>query len=97
MLKVFVLSRKHLVSSFIYLKVQLQTLKTKSRMQSEPKTVPNRIAILWFRNDLRLVDNSILNDAIDLLNKKKLDFVVPFYCFDRDTLEGKSRLLKIPR
>lgn len=95
MLKISVLSRKYPVNIFLEAK---RTIKKKVIiMQTETKTSPNRIAILWFRNDLRLTDNSILNEAIDLISKKKIDKVVPFYCFDENTFEGKSRLLKIPR
>lgn len=56
-----------------------------------------RIGIVWFRNDLRVEDNNTLNEAIQSVDRKKLDAIVPFYCYDRELLEGKSRLLKVPR
>jgi len=56
-----------------------------------------KIGILWFRNDLRVHDNLVLNYAIDLINKKKLDKILPIYCYDKDLHDGKSRLAKLPR
>lgn len=56
-----------------------------------------RLAILWFRNDLRLSDNLTLNKCIDLIGKKEIDLVLPFYCFDTSILEGVSRQAKLPR
>ena len=37
----------------------------------------NDIAIVWFRNDLRVQDNTILKKAIS-----KHRFVIALYCFD---------------
>lgn len=73
------------------------TKRKSFKMSSPSSDQETRVAILWFRNDLRLHDNSILREAIELVNKKKLDKLVPFYCFDQDLFEGKSRLLQIPR
>lgn len=57
-----------------------------------------RLGLFWFRHsDLRLHDNNALNTAIDLVRQKKLDYIVPFYCFDRETFEGKSRQAQLPR
>lgn len=56
-----------------------------------------KIGIVWFRNDLRINDNSALNHAIDLINKSSLDCIVPFYCFDKDRFDGVSREAKLPR
>lgn len=61
------------------------------------KVVFQKIGIIWFRNDLRLNDNLVVNEAINNLNKKKIDYIIPFYCFDRNTFEGKSRVSKLPR
>lgn len=36
--------------------------------------------ILWFRNDLRLHDNPVLNYAVNAQAKQKE--VVPVFCFD---------------
>lgn len=56
-----------------------------------------RLGILWFRNDLRVHDNLLLNYAIDLIDKKKLDLILPIYCYDKDMFLGKSRQAKVPR
>lgn len=56
-----------------------------------------RIGILWFRNDLRVHDNLLLNQTIELLEKKKIDKILPIYCYDKDLFLGKSRLAKLPR
>lgn len=32
-----------------------------------------------------------------MIKKKKIDFVLPFYCFDKDILEGKSRVTNLDR
>jgi deoxyribodipyrimidine photolyase len=68
-----------------------------TKMTSQTKTRPNRVALVWFRNDLRLNDNLTLNKAIDLLNKKRVDAILPFYCYDKEMLDGLSRIAKIPR
>ncbi len=94
MLRAIVLSKEYKVNICLVVR---RTFTKKIKMQNETKNTPNRIAVLWFRNDLRLIDNSILNEAFDLISKKKIDKVVPFYCFDQNIFEGKSRLLKIPR
>ena len=57
----------------------------------------SKIAIVWFRNDLRVQDNLSLHTAFNMINKKKVDFVVPFYCFDKETFEGVSRQAKLAR
>jgi deoxyribodipyrimidine photo-lyase len=44
------------------------------------------IAIVWFRNDLRLHDNEAIYEA-----RKKCDFIVPVYVFDERTFLGKTR------
>ncbi|MHC8949708.1 deoxyribodipyrimidine photo-lyase [Sphingobacterium hungaricum] len=36
-----------------------------------------KVILVWFRNDLRLHDNEILQEAID-----KGSFIIPVYCFD---------------
>lgn len=59
--------------------------------------VKQRIGILWFRNDLRVHDNLLLNQTIELLEKKKIDKILPIYCYDKDLFLGKSRLAKLPR
>lgn len=59
--------------------------------------VTKRLAIVWFRNDLRVGDNLALHKCMDLVAKKQIDLVLPFYCFDRDIIEGVSRELKISR
>lgn len=56
-----------------------------------------RLAIVWFRNDLRLHDNLSLKMSIDLIDKKKIDYVLPFYCYDQQMFEGLSREAKLPR
>ncbi|KAK9807390.1 hypothetical protein WJX73_010925 [Symbiochloris irregularis] len=38
--------------------------------------------ILWFRNDLRLLDNACVNAAEKLVQSGKAREVVPLYCFD---------------
>jgi deoxyribodipyrimidine photo-lyase len=58
---------------------------------------PNRVAILWFRNDLRLNDNFALKYAAELLSNKKVDQIVPFYCFDKELFEGVARQTKLAR
>lgn len=68
-----------------------------TKMASETSKRPNRVAIVWFRNDLRLNDNLTLNKAIDLIYKKRVDLVLPFYCYDKEMLDGVSRIAKIPR
>lgn len=45
----------------------------------------DNIAIVWFRNDLRLHDNEAMTEA--LLKAKK---VLPVYVFDRRVFEGKT-------
>lgn len=45
----------------------------------------DNIAIVWFRNDLRLHDNEGLNEA--LLKAKK---IIPVYVFDKKVFEGKT-------
>jgi deoxyribodipyrimidine photo-lyase len=57
----------------------------------------NKIGILWFRNDLRVQDNSILNYTIEMIKEAKLDFIIPFFCYDIDQLDGFSREAKIER
>jgi deoxyribodipyrimidine photo-lyase len=57
----------------------------------------SKIAIVWFRNDMRLLDNLSLSHSYDLINKKKIDAVLPFYCFDKETFEGISRQAKLAR
>jgi deoxyribodipyrimidine photo-lyase len=94
---------------FISLKkiLNFQVLKSFNRYQSKntfKKTInmdstsnKSKVGIIWFRNDLRLTDNLSLNNAIDLVNKKKIDMILPFYCFDKETFEGFSRQAKLPR
>ncbi|CAL8468872.1 g8413 [Coccomyxa elongata] len=38
--------------------------------------------VLWFRNDLRLVDNAVVHQAAQLVQKKQAAEVIPLYCFD---------------
>lgn len=38
--------------------------------------------ILWFRNDLRLHDSSIVAEAVKAVKDKKCESVVPVFCFD---------------
>lgn len=45
-----------------------------------------KLAILWFRQDLRLHDNEALTDAI-----KHVDKIIPVYIFDERVLKGKTR------
>ena len=45
----------------------------------------NNIAIVWFRNDLRLHDNEALTEAVH-----KADFILPVYVFDTRIFEGKT-------
>lgn len=66
-------------------------------MSSSVNTNIKRLAILWFRNDLRVNDNLTVHKCIELVAKKQIDLVVPFYCFDRDILEGVSREARLPR
>lgn len=66
----------------------------KSKMTSESK---KRLGIVWFRNDLRLTDNLTLNKSIEFLKQKKLDLILPFYCFDKLLFEGKSRQAGLPK
>lgn len=56
-----------------------------------------RLVIIWFRNDLRIVDNLVIHKCLDLITTKQIDAVLPFYCFDRDIFEGVSREAKLPR
>lgn len=65
-----------------------------NKAQNETKI---KIGILWFRNDLRVHDNLLISHACDLLAKKKLDKILPLYCYDKDLFLGKSRLAKLPR
>ena len=39
-------------------------------------------AIVWFRNDLRLHDNEVLQKAVDMAAKGKIKDIVPVFCFD---------------
>ena len=66
-------------------------------MSKSATSIPLKIGILWFRNDLRLGDNLALQQAIDLIAKKELDKILPFYCFDKDVFEGKSRQANLSR
>lgn len=56
-----------------------------------------KIGILWFRNDLRLHDNLILMKTIELIKEKKIDLIIPFFCYDIDQIDGISREAKIER
>lgn len=56
-----------------------------------------RLGIVWFRNDLRVHDNTALHHAVDLIQQKKLDKIIPFYCFEKDLFEGVSRTAQLPR
>ena len=57
-----------------------------------------RFGLLWFRHtDLRVHDNNALNAAVDLIKQKRLDHIVPVYCFDQETFEGRSRQAQLPR
>ncbi|RNA17082.1 cryptochrome DASH-like [Brachionus plicatilis] len=56
-----------------------------------------RLGILWFRNDLRLNDNLSLDKTIHLVKEKKLDLVLPIYCFDKLLFEGRSREAQLPK
>eukprot|EP00961_Rhodomonas_salina_P007357 99509-Rhodomonas_salina.1 len=38
--------------------------------------------VLWFRNDLRLIDNYIVAEAASAIASKGTCEVVPLYCFD---------------
>ena len=38
--------------------------------------------LLWFRNDLRLHDNCILNEAAKRVETNEVKDVVPVFCFD---------------
>jgi deoxyribodipyrimidine photo-lyase len=68
-----------------------------TKMTSEINKKSNRVAVVWFRNDLRLNDNLTLNKAIDLIHKKRVDLILPFYCYDKEMLDGVSRIAKLPR
>ncbi|CAF1052047.1 unnamed protein product, partial [Brachionus calyciflorus] len=59
--------------------------------------VSKKLGILWFRNDLRVNDNFSLEKTIHLVKEKKLDLVLPVYCFDKLLFEGKSRVARLPR
>ena len=53
--------------------------------EKEPK---NQRIIIWFRNNLRLHDNSILNWAVEKvasLSKDSVAEIVPVFCFDPRT------------
>lgn len=56
-----------------------------------------KVGIIWFRNDLRLNDNYVLNKAIKALKSKELDLIIPFYCFDIEQIYGESREAKLLR
>ncbi|RMZ94343.1 cryptochrome DASH-like [Brachionus plicatilis] len=56
-----------------------------------------RLGILWFRNDLRLNDNLSLDKTIHLVKEKKVDLVLPIYCFDKLLFEGGSREAQLPK
>lgn len=38
--------------------------------------------VLWFRNDLRLHDNYIVNQAVQKVKSQQYNEVLPVYCFD---------------
>lgn len=80
-----------------YFHVQIKYLSIHRSYKTKMQTNKQRVAILWFRNDLRINDNQIIHEAINQINTKKIDKLVPFYCFDQELLEGKSRLLQIQR
>lgn len=46
----------------------------------------DKLAILWFRQDLRLHDNEALTDAL-----KHVDHIIPIYIFDERVFTGKTR------
>ncbi len=56
-----------------------------------------KIAIIWFRNDLRLHDNLVLNQALELIEKKKIDKILPVFVYDQELFSGKSRQAKVDR
>lgn len=56
-----------------------------------------KIAIIWFRNDLRLHDNLVLNQALELIEKKKIDKILPVFVYDQELFAGKSRQAKVDR
>lgn len=41
-----------------------------------------RRIVLWFRNDLRLRDNAIVQEAVTKIKAQEYDEVVPIYCYD---------------
>lgn len=64
--------------------------------KSQDNNIKN-IGIIWFRNDLRLHDNLILNTTIESIKENKIDYVIPFFCYDIDQIDGISREAKIER
>ena len=76
-----------------------KSLYSKNKMASKQTEPSNKVklGIFWFRNDLRLNDNTALNQAIKMINEKKIDKILPFFCFDRIFFHGKSRQTKLPR
>ncbi len=48
-----------------------------------------KIGIVWFRNDLRTHDNLVLKEAYDLIVKKKIDEILPIFCYDQELFTGK--------
>ena len=56
----------------------------------DPKKLPMRV-IIWFRDDLRLYDNPIVNWATEqaIALKKQMVEVVPVFCFDPRFFMGK--------
>ncbi len=53
-----------------------------SAQMTGSKAGSKRRLVLWFRNDLRLHDNAIVNEAAEAVGKGMVDDVLPVFCFD---------------
>lgn len=63
----------------------MENPKTSQSMIFPEKEPKNQRIIIWFRNNLRLLDNGILNWAVEKVGSLGKDFVaevVPVFCFD---------------
>lgn len=49
-----------------------------------------KLGIIWFRNDLRIHDNYLIDKAIDACEAKEVDAVLPIFCFDPRTFGKES-------
>ena len=81
----------------IFRKIKLSLVKNSVRFYAQTMSQKKKLGILWFRNDLRLNDNLSLDRVVNLIKEKKLDSVLPIYCFDKLLFEGRSREAQLPK